>query len=579
MRAASACLPLIVLAGLAQPALAVPVEQPLTYAPDVPVVVDTNIAVPIVAEQPAPAALLAKPAVLLASGSQPENGIGAIPPMLSPSSAQSAALAATNGGAIRFKFETNDEFASTAPGCGLIATSSQAERAVATCPFADLSTGLNISTSLGGFETHARFARGFINPWTSQSLLTGTAQAAGYQSTVALLGFNGKLFDGRVAIWTDQAWSSSWESPFYAQPIPLQRRNEHSGRASWYGIDARLVQAGRVSWTVSLDYSAVGDRFFIGQSSALRTQIALPGERMVLSSKVKFGETRLTASNDRYRSLFGNSSASRFGFSRDGISLSLALRDFDTGSMPGFDSYSSRSHALTGSFDLSVGEASSGLLARLGQSVLFPRTLSLSWRNGWIENSLPATIDRYVRRSWSVSAGWETRFGETQLDYSQDRRIGSSAALGTREDSTFQLSHMVRWNGWRAGIDGSVTRSTSSKTSGYRATSYSAGSTLAYQVTGGPEFMLQLGRDRDRMALNNRSYLSANDGTRLTASFDLTAWLNHRFARKDLRLRFDFRKLLEARQEELLDPEQQLFDQLYDRRNRDVVQLSFGLAF
>ena len=579
MRAAGACLPLIVLAGLAQPALAAPVEQPLTLAPDGPVVVDTSIAVPIVAEPPVPATQPANPAVLLASGSQPENGIGSIAPMLSPNSVQSAALAATNGGAIHFEFETNDQFARIAPGCGLIAASSQAARAVATCPFADLSSGLNISTSLGGFETHARFARGFINPWTSQSLLTGTAQATGYQSTVALLGFNGKLFDGRVSIWSDQAWSSSWESPFYAQPIPLQRRNERSGRASWYGIDARLVQAGRVSWTVALDYSAVGDRFFIGQSSALRTQISLPGERLMLSSKVRFGETRLTASNDRYRSEFGNSSASRFGFSRDGISLSLAVQDFDTGSMPDFGSYSSRSHALTGSFDLDVGEASSGVLARLGQSVLFPRTISLSWRNGWIENNLPATTDRYVRKSWSLSAGWETRFGETSFYYSQDRRIGMSARLGLRSDMSFQLSHMVRWNGWRAGVDGTVTRSASSKASGYRATSYAAGSTLAYQVTDGPEFMLQLSRDRDRMELNSRSYLSANDGTRVSVSLDLTAYLNQRFARKDLRLRFEFRKLLEARQEDLLDPEQRLFDQFYDRRARDVLQVSFGMTF
>ena len=197
----------------------------------------------------------------------------------------------------------------------------------------------------------------------------------------------------------------------------------------------------------------------------------------------------------------------------------------------------------------------------------------------WSKLFSPQEMQASLRKSWSISAGWESRLGETQLDYSQDRRIGLSAALGSREESTFQLSHMVRWHGWRAGIDGTVTRSTSSKTSGYGATSYSAGSTLAYQVTDGPEFTLQLGRDHDRMTLNDRSYLSANDGTRLTASLDLTAWLNHRFARKDLRFRFEFRKLLEAQQEERLDPEQQLFDRLYDRRDRDVVQVSFGMVF
>ena len=516
-------------------------------------------------------ALPADPAKLLASGSRFEPAIGPIP--------QASLPPAPHSDVLPIMVEASDDFAQRAPGCGLSRSDLQGARAVTTCPFVDLSTGLNISTSLGGFETHARFARGFVNPWTSQNLLTADTGTAGLQSTTALVGFSGAIAGGRIGLRGDQAWSTSWRSPFYAQPVPMQRRNELTGRASWFGVDARLIQSGRLTWSVAVDYSSVGERFFSGQSMALRTAIALPGERLTLSSKIKLGTSRFALANDRYRSSFGSSTANRLGFSREGISFSLASREFDSGTVTGLGPLSSRAHTLSASVDLSVDEASSGVLARLGQSALFPRTLSLTWRNGWTENSLTGSADRFLRKSWSISAGWESRLGETQLDYSQDRRIGLSAALGSREESTFQLSHMVRWHGWRAGIDGTVTRSTSSKTSGYGATSYSAGSTLAYQVTDGPEFTLQLGRDHDRMTLNDRSYLSANDGTRLTASLDLTAWLNHRFARKDLRFRFEFRKLLEARQEERLDPEQQLFDRLYDRRDRDVVQVSFGMVF
>ena len=518
------------------------------------------------AEQPQPV----DPALLLTTGSRPEPAKALIPAPPAPPIATRQP--------INLKVEANDEFAQIAPGCGLTASPEQSERAVATCPFTDLSTGLSISTTLGGFETHARFERGFTNPWTSQNLLTGTRGASGWHNTTALFGVSGKMLDGRVSVRSDQAWSTSWEAPWYAQPIPLQRRNRLNGRASWYGLDAALIRSGRVGWSISLDYSNVGDRYFIGQNRMLGTALALPGERLTLSSKLQLGETRLSLSNDRYRSTFGTATASRIGFSRNGVAVSLAARGFDTGLIAAYGPYASRSHALTGSLDVSVDEAASGLLVRLGQSPLFPRSLSLSWRDGWIENSLPASNDRYLRKSWSLSASWESRFGETDIYYSQDRRIGVAAPLGSRADSSFQVAHMVRWSGWRAGLDATVTRSNSTSGTGYRSTSYSGGATLAYQLKNGPEFKLQVGRDLDRMALNDRSYLSANDGTRLTASLDLTAWLNHSFARKDLRLRFEFRQLLEAGREDLLDPEQQLFDRLYDRRNRDVVQISFGMA-
>lgn len=511
------------------------------------------------------------PARLLASGTRLDPT-----PILQPSKLQHPD---SGDQPVRFSAEASDDFARRVPGCGMVAVSSQEPRAVTTCPFTDLATGLNLSTTIGGFETHARFARGFINPWTAQNQVTALPGGAGYQNTAALLGFSTKLLNGRITLRSDQAWSSTWQSPYFAEPFELRRHDRLSGRASWLGLDATLLRSGSLAWSVGIDYSSVGDRFLSGQSPALRTVMALPGERLALSSKLRIGSNRLSLSNDRYRGSFGRSTASRVALSRDGLSLSLGTRTFDSQVVPGLAAYASHSRLLSGSFDLFVDEASSGVLARLGRSPLFPRTLSLSWRSGGIDNSLPGGIDHFRRRSWSLSAGWETRFGETQLDYSQDRRIGITAALGSRSDTSLQLSHMVRWNGWRAGVDGTVTRSQSSRQSGYRSTSYSTGATLAYQVTNGPEFMFQLGRDRDRTLLNDRSYQSANDGTRLTASLDLTAFINHRFARHDMRLRLDVRTLIEARQDDLFDPEQQLFEQLYDRRARDVVQLSFGMAF
>ena len=527
--------------------------------------------------QPVQTELPADPAALLANGKAVAAALGPI--AIPPPAPTPAALVVppSRAQAIGLTLKALDDFGSIAPGCGLAAHGPEGQGGAVTCPFADASTGLTIGSRLGGFETHATFARGVQSPWTSQSLLSGDRRGLGDESTVAMVGFSGTLLDNRVTVKMDRAWSSSWQTPLYAQPFPLRDRNERTGSAGWYGVEAKLAQSPIFSWSVAADYGNVGQGFFIGQGAGLMRMIALPGEQLTLSSTFKVRQTRITLSNDRYRTDFGNSTSSRLGIAANGISLRLIARDFESGAFAGFAAYSTRSHSLMGSIDLSVDSASSGLLADLGRSPLFPRTLSLSWRNGWIENSLPTALDRFRRDAWSLSAGWETKFGETTLDYSQDRRIGAAAQLGTKADESVELSHMVRWSGWRAGVDAMVTRSASSNARGYRQTSYSAGSTIAYQRVDGPEFMLRIGRDRDRMRLNDRSYLSANDGFRLSASLDLTAYLNKQFDRKDLRLRIEYRKLLEGRNENVFDPELALFDRLVDRLDRNVFQLSFGM--
>ncbi len=523
-----------------------------------------------------PADQAANPAIRMVYG-KVSTAITSASILAAPELPPSSALQAGREEALQLKFEALDDLGRITPGCSLASLNSQGQRGAVSCLFADLSTGINISSQTGDFESHATFVRGFQNPWTSQSLLTSDMRGLGEESTVAMFGFSGSLLNNRLTIRSDLAWSTRWQTPLYALPVPLSQLNQRTGTASWYGIEAKLVQLPRLSWSVSADYSSVGDEFFIGQGTYLRRAIALPGERLTLASTLKLGQMRFTTSNDRYRTSFGNSTSSRFGFSSNGISFGLAARSFESVPIAGFSLYSSRTHTLTGTLDLSVDSATSGLLADFGRSPLFPRTVSLSWRSGWTENSVAETMDRYLRKAWSISVGWETRFGETSFDYSQDRRIGATAQLGIRTDETIQLSHMVRWSGWRAGLDGMINRNASSNAVGYHQTNYSAGATLAYQRVDGPEFALRIGHDRDRMRLNNRSYLSANDGLRLTTSLDLTSYLNKQMDREDLRLRIEYRKLLEAQNEDLLDPELVLIDHLFERLDRDVFQISFGM--
>ena len=297
---------------------------------------------------------------------------------------------------------------------------------------------------------------------------------------------------------------------------------------------------------------------------------------MALSSLLNWQRIRLTAAHDDYRSSFGAFAASRFGISRNGVSLSLKS---GSGSLRTTHSslLSSRtdSRSATLEFDLATLAPGLAMDERL-PAMLLPKYLMIGWRGGNSESLVNGTTEHFARNGIELNGTWETPIGETSLGLWRTRRIGATASLGRRDEQVVQLSHMIRTGDWRFGVDGMVSRSSSTRGSGLTDRNVAWGGSIAYDVAGGPRLMVQLSDDRGRMAAEDDSFLTARRGQQISASLDLTDYLRKRFERNDLRLKIDYRKQLD-RSTVAVSEYQQLVDRWTDGNSGEGVLVSFGM--
>lgn len=465
----------------------------------------------------------------------------------------------------------------TAPGCSIAGLSPSGARQNSACPFSDFSTGFGVTTRLEAVESRVFLSRRTRSPWTPSSLLTRAPSGWTDESSAALLGFSFDLLNGTVKIGSDVALAQTWQAPLAVSDFgPLKRASRHSD-ARWHRIEGKLIDRPGLSWVMTAEHAKVGEDFPLEQGFLLQRSSVMPGSRLNLSSVVKWNGRRISLSSDAFDSSYGQSRSRRLGFSTNGWTLNVSAKEFELrqSSNLGFPDMRNDSVSLLVSLD--VSSASSGLLAKAGQSPLFPRSLSLLFRQGQDQYARPAGLERYDRRSFNIDATWETPLGDTTVGYSQDHRIGLAEGSGDRTVATYQLEHTIRRGGWRLGGDVASTTSRDASRRGSQDSSVMLGGTLAYQRQDGPEFQFRIGHDRNRLSLNDRSYLSSDQGLQISAALDLSRYLQKRFDRKDLRLRFEYRRSLLDSLELFPDLDPYSLEPIERRRDRNVVQLSFGM--
>jgi hypothetical protein len=217
------------------------------------------------------------------------------------------------------------------------------------------------------------------------------------------------------------------------------------------------------------------------------------------------------------------------------------------------------------------------LLPGLGElPFLVPSMVSLSFQSGETESRTVSSTERYDRSSFGVDGTWETPIGETMLSYWRDSRTELTSGAQSRSSETMQVSHFVRRGNWRFGLDASLVSGSGEGSSGYHERGWSFGQSIAYSAPNGPEFRLALGQDRDVMRMRDDSFASTDNYSRITASLDLSRYLQKRFERPDLRLTVDYRKALERS-----DSEMDLYDEMVERwvdgYRREGFLMSFGM--
>ena len=431
------------------------------------------------------------------------------------------------------------------------------------------------ASNLGKFETYVSIANSGTD-LTPDRLLLRPDQLLANRGRVILTGIKGSFWDDRIKLTTEMGWSEHRGAQLGPAHWPMIGRDADNGTARLIRLDAKLVDAPRLQWSISSELSDVSDDFFLGDAATLRPMVALPGRRVAVSSALKWGGTRFSAGLDRYENRFGTFSAGRFGISLNGISL--RLRENGSSLTPASDSPLLDGRTSGRSVTLEFEPAS--LLPALAggdgvAAMLLPETVMINWRTGRSEMRFADSTERYERRGLEANGTWETPLGETTSGYWSDRRVGATAALGISQDRQIQLSHVIRRGDWSVGFDAVSSEYSSSRGDGFSDRSFSLGGMISYTRPNGPQMQIRLGRDQSRSSRDDQSFMSSQRFSSVTASLDLTQYIRRHFDRDDLRLTIDYRRRLET--SEVVESFDDVPDLWSENERREGLLVSFGM--
>lgn len=449
------------------------------------------------------------------------------------------------------------------------------------CAFDTAVRGLrmNASDRIGSatIEAYATVARTTSGAFSPDTLLIAPDHRSNEATDFMMVGVKSSAFDNRLKLTAEFARTQRVVDELIDRQAFLPNRTSDSGTSAFLRFDATLADRPGLKWSLAGEYRSVSDDYAVGRSPELLRHFAMPGTRLAISTKARVGTFGLSGAMEQLRTPFGSSTSRKVGVDLDGLSLRLVSREASAAPPAGSTLLDSRTRSSGAYLDIDPAMVASSLLPELGElPALMPTTISLSYKSSETKSRYEGFTDRYEKSSFGVDGTWDTRIGETSLSYWRDRRIGLADSGRSWTSETFQLSHSLAWGNWRIGMDASVVRIRGEGSSGYDDRALSFGQSLAYSVPDGPQFRLELGQDRSAMRMHDDSYLSSDSYSSVTASLDLSRYLQKRFERPDLRLTLDYRKAVERS-----DSEMSLYDELVERwidgSRREGLLMSFGM--
>ena len=429
----------------------------------------------------------------------------------------------------------------------------------------------------GSIETYSTAARSVIGAFTPERLLQSPRQRASEVTDFFLVGAKASGLNGRLKLTAEFARTDSVVDALLERDWALANSSSRSGSSALLRVDATLADRPGVKWSLSGEYRAVSDEFSVGRSAMLLRHYAMPGSRLALSTKARIGRLGLNAGVDQLNTSFVRSLSSKAGVDYDGASLRFVTRVSSASGLPGTSLVDSQTRTQGAYLDVDTETVAVWLAPGIDRLPFFiPANVSLSFRTGETESRYQATTERYGRSSQGVDVSWETPVGETSLSYWRDTRTAFSSGTRSGSTETYQLYHAVRRGHWRFGFDASLSRSRYDGSGSYSDRSLSFGQSIAYSARNGPEFRLHLGQDRSAMRMLDDSYVSDDRYSQITASLDLSRYLQTRFERSDLRLTLDYRKMVDRTDGEFMLGEE-IIDRWIDADRREGLLISFGM--
>ncbi len=424
-----------------------------------------------------------------------------------------------------------------------------------------------------GVRLHATTA-----PYTPDRLLIG-GERRDFQSTdLFVSGVKASAFDDRLKVKAEFVRTQRVIKDLLADDGRANdSRLADNGTSATARFDALLADNAGFKWSFAGEYKTVSDDYSVGRSTALLRFHVMPGTRLSLSTAARLGGVRMNAALGRTSTPFGESTLRRAGIDLDGISLRLVSRDSRVRPFAGSSLQASRSHSQSVYADIDFSMLAGTLLPSLGDPpFLLPDSVSITYRTGGTTHVYAANEERTRLSSFGIDSSWETPLGETMASYWRDRRDAMTAGARSRWSETFQVDHSLRWGRWRFSADASLSRGSGDGTSAYRERNWSFGQSIAYSAPNGPEFKLHLGQDRGAMRMLDDSFHSDDRFSQITASLDLSRYLQKRLERDDLQLRLDYRKMIDRSDAEFLIDEG-IIDRWLDGDRREGLLVSFGM--
>jgi hypothetical protein len=471
-------------------------------------------------------------------------------------------------------------FQSSRLGCGERTTMLTAASGTQ-CAFDNATRGARFSArhELGSasLEAYGAVGSSTIGAFAPEQLLLAPQHRTSEATNFFMLGLKGNALDGRLKVSAEFASTERVVDMLKAEDWATADITSRRDSSASVSLDTTLADRPGLKWSLTGEYRSAIDGYSTGRSRQIFSQVAVAGSRLALSSRARIGQLGVSAGVEQNRTPFGQSASKRFGIDFWGLALGLRSRTFRANPWEASTLLESQTSSQVANIDVDTTQLASSLLPDLTSlPFIVPTNISVSHRSAETHNRFDTGLQRYRRSSLGIDGGWETPIGETDLSYWRDRRTALTDAVSDQSSETAQISHMVRRGHWRFGLDASVARMSGGSSGGYSDSSLSFGQSVAYSAPGGPEFRLHLGQDRSAMRQDDDSFVMDDSYSSITASLDLSRYLQQRFERPDLRLTLDYRKAVDRSESEMSLYEETI-DRWVDDDRREGVLVSFGM--
>ncbi|WP_284125832.1 hypothetical protein [Parerythrobacter aestuarii] len=435
--------------------------------------------------------------------------------------------------------------------CRLSMVPRRSEASALGCAFEDTTLGFKLADTIelagGGIGIEASFARGTSGAFALDHIMRGYRAGMNAEATLAAIGLDAKLLDGRLEWESRISWSREWEVPVADSPIRPLRLSEDTGAASEHRIKATLIDSPGVTWSVEGKYSTAdaGYRpFYVSLPDRL---FATEGETTRLDTRLAIDGWNLRAGFSTIDNTFLSSRRNALSVSKGGITARWTERRGQS-SWTGHDQSGrwTETASRTYGLDVSTFELAPMLaMADEGFASLLPKTLTLELETKTIDRFDGGNASGYRSKGVSALGLWTTPIGDTIISFRNDRAKGSDRfGRSTDGSETFLLvSHTLYLGDWSVDLDyisnREASRSLRALRDGSNVGSFGVGA--RYARKGMPTIDLRIGRDTMDISSAEGALQLHDRSLRAEAEVNFTPWLQRKLDRTDMELRLSMR--------------------------------------